>query len=326
MSESQNDALNGAQNADTNNTNANSEISNDSPKLSLELAAAQVAKQTLNDFDSWSQWRYQESYRKHLGVSLIGGDCMRLIQYVFRWAAKENFDGQKYRLFNRGHREEPMVFEMLRGTGWQVYDKDPSTEKQYRMRGVAGHYGGSVDAVAIPPERFGIGNVPILVSVKTSKAGSIFNKMRDEPINVSAPNYWAQENGYGYGFGINWAMWIIVNKNDDEIAVKIQKLDPNYGRQLEQKAERIVFADKPLERISKSPAMSTCTNCFFKEHCHKGKQTDKNCRSCSQSVPMNEPASNGSGQWFCTNPKYNAIIPEHIIMNGCDDWSPFFAE
>lgn len=246
---------------------------------------------------------------------------MRKLQYEYRWAKEANFEGRMYRLFNRGHREEPQLFEMLRGIGFEVWDTDPNTGKQYRFRSVAGHYAGSLDAIAIAPERYGLGREPMLVSIKTAGTGSAFNKY-DDPMQIAQPKYWAQENAYGHGYSFDWALWLIVNKNDDSIRARFQRLDRKYGEQLEHKAAKIIFSREPLERISKSPAFKACTMCNYKGVCHKGEQLAKNCRSCKHSAAMTESAPDGSGQWFCE--AKGDIIPKEYIPSGCDQWEPMF--
>lgn len=293
--------------------------------IKLDSAYIQlIEKRVKEDIDSWSVWKYQEPFRRHLGASAIGTDCMRELQYGFRWAKAVVRDGRMYRLMERGKLEEPRLFEILRGIGFEVWETDPNTGKQYRFRSVNGHYGGSLDAIATLPTRYGVGPVPVLVSCKTSGTGAAFNKYSDDQMQIAQPAYWAQENAYGHGYGIEYAVWFVVNKNDDSIAVRLQRLDPKYGAQLEKKAYRIVYAEKPLERISKSPAMKTCTFCVYKDQCFKGGEIAKNCRSCKNAHPSPEANPDGSGAWYCEY--HSAYIPEHVIPNGCDNWVNFFAE
>lgn len=270
------------------------------------------------DFDSWSQWKYQDEQRKRLGSSSIGETCAMKLWLTFRWAKQERFDGRMLRLFERGKKEEPSIFEMMRGIGFQVHDIDPSTGKQYAFNRFSGHYGGSLDAVAIAPERYMFNGVPMLVSVKTSGTGSAFNKYQDDAMQIANPRYWAQECSYGDGFDINYALWLIVNKNDDTIRARVQKLDREYGRQLTLKAERIILSRVPMERVSKSPAFKACATCHLKGVCHKGEELDRNCRSCKHAVPSPQAKEDGSPNWNC---EFNqGTIPDDVIKVGCGEW------
>lgn len=276
----------------------------------------------VEDIDSWSIWKYQETYRKHLGASSIGASCLMKLWATFRWLKAETRTGRMYRLLQRGNREEPHLMEILTGIGFNVFPHDPKTGKQWRMRSVSGHYGGSLDGIATFPVRYGLADQPALISCKTAGSGAHYTKMLNEGIKYTKPEYWAQECAYGYGYGINHAVWAVVNKNDDTIHIETEKLDLEYGAQLERKAQRIIFSREPFEKISKSPAFVDCAMCNFKGICHKGEPIDKNCRSCINAVVNDTPHEDGSGAWYCQ--VHNAIIPDHIIVTGCDSWNPIF--
>lgn len=62
------------------------------------------------------------SFRDHLGGSMIGRACEREIWYGFRHATRPNFSGRILRLFNRGHREEERFVAYLRDVGATVYE------------------------------------------------------------------------------------------------------------------------------------------------------------------------------------------------------------
>lgn len=58
--------------------------------------------------------------RRHLGGSLIGRACSRMLWYSFRWAVQTKFEGRIVRLFQRGHREEFRFVEYLESIGCEV--------------------------------------------------------------------------------------------------------------------------------------------------------------------------------------------------------------
>lgn len=278
-----------------------------------------VEKRLEEEFDSWSVWKYSEPFRTRLGASEIGEDCMRALWYRFRWVKAEHFSGRMLRLFNRGHLEEPRIIQTLRGIGFEVHDRNEDG-KQHGFTSIAGHYGGSCDSVLFAPPRYMLDGKPILLSVKTSGTGSAFNKY-DDAMQIANPRYWAQENAYGYGMGIGLALWTIVNKNDDSIRFRFVRLDPEYGKQLEQKAARVIFMQEAPDKISKSPAFKHCSTCNFKGICHADNELDRNCRSCFYSQPTNTPyAESGRGGWFCN--RFADTIPENVIPEGCPDWKP----
>src|SRR5260370_37914849 len=64
------------------------------------------------------------SFRRHLGASIIGIECARQIYYSFRWFKKRHFSDQRLRLVNRGHLEEARFIALFLSIGCQVYQQD----------------------------------------------------------------------------------------------------------------------------------------------------------------------------------------------------------
>ncbi len=83
--------------------------------------AKALSKRILEDIDEYCVRTYDGGHRWHLGASLIGDGCKRKLWYLFRWTFREQTDGRKQRLFNRGHREEARFIEWLEGIGAEVW-------------------------------------------------------------------------------------------------------------------------------------------------------------------------------------------------------------
>ena len=91
----------------------------------------------------------ETGYRAPLGASMIGTECPRAIWYGFRWATRARHTGRILRLFQTGHLAEPRFVADLRRIGVTVLEVDPETGRQWTLRDAGGHFGGSMDAVAI---------------------------------------------------------------------------------------------------------------------------------------------------------------------------------
>lgn len=83
--------------------------------------AKALSKRVLEDINEYCVRTYDGGHRWHLGASLIGDSCKRKLWYLFRWTFREQTDGRKQRLFNRGHREEARFVEWLEGIGAKVW-------------------------------------------------------------------------------------------------------------------------------------------------------------------------------------------------------------
>lgn len=283
-------------------------LERNSVDLSVPGVRSHVAGQILADIDAYCQKTYDGGHRKHLGASLIGHECERYLYNVFRWMKHEKFSGRMLRLFNRGHREEERFVEWLRGIGFQVWEVD-AEGNQFRVKACHGHFGGSLDGVNQAPERYRI-NEPMLLEFKTMGTGAGFTALKAKGVAMCKPQHFAQMSTYGKFYGFKYALYMCINKNDDDIHVEIVELNWNVGEDLLRKAESVILAQTPPPRIAENEAFLSCKYCPFVGICHRGEAPERNCRSCS----FARPAENG--EWYCGN--HNAVIPSEFIPNACD--------
>lgn len=281
------------------------------PDLDAPGVAKLVAKRIKDEIDAYCVRAYSDEYRSHLGASLIGRECPRELWYTFRWVGAPPKDGRLYRLFNRGHREEERFIEWLRGIGFTVETHDENG-KQFRVAGVSDHFGGSRDGAALFPALWEIAQNKVLLEFKTSGTGRKFTDVATEGVAVHKQDHYGQMSVYGRKSGITHAIYMIINKNDDDLHVEVVKLDWKLADQLEARAQHIIAAVEPPERISESRTFFKCKFCDYLGICHDGGTAAKNCRSCT----FARPAENA--RWFCTG--FNDVIPEDFVKTGCDHW------
>lgn len=193
--------------------------------------------------------------------------------------------------------------EMAKASGLKI--------PQFRISGVNGHLGGSLDGKIRFPKRYGIEEL-CLTEFKTNGTGSGFTNLKKNGMPVEKPQHYGQTSLYGYKMGLNYCLYLNINKNDDDIHCELVKLDHDLGQRLELKAEKIIYSEKAPNRLSESPTYFKCTYCDMKDICHNGMLSEKNCRSCCQAVPIHE------AQWGCK--VYNEIIPIDVIKIGCENW------
>lgn len=297
-----------------------------------------LSKKLAEDIDQYAIKTYDDGHRSHLGGSLIGDECSRKLQFVFRWVKREKFGGRLLRLFQRGHREEHTFNEYLAGVGFEIYpfyddklierlgltdaphvaasepDSANKGARQFRIKGVHGHFGGSLDGIGFLPKSYGY-DKPVLIEYKTNGTGAGFNKLKDKGMPIAKPLHYAQTNAYGFAYNLELAVYLNVNKNDDDLYIEFQPLKAKFGEQQFEKAERIIMTEAVLPPISQSMAQFPCSYCNFKEVCFMGEAPEKNCRSCCNATPVE------NGQWYCR--KWNGIIPSKAdILAGCPSWFP----
>lgn len=270
------------------------------------------------DIDAYCVEAYDDGHRNHLGASIIGEDCERRLYLTYRHCKHEAFDGRMLRLFNRGHREEARFIEWLRGIGFQVVEHQPDGS-QFRISGVQGHYGGSLDGQSNIPDKYtalvpALKQFPGLLLEFKTYATKVFGELVAKGVREFRPKHYKQMCQYGAHYGYHYALYMAINKNDDDIHPELVELDWGIARECERKAEKIITARTPPPKIADTPADYRCRLCHFKDICHNGAPVEKNCRSCFYAHPTE------GGQWKCE--KFNGIIPKEFIPKGCSNHHP----
>lgn len=230
-----------------------------------------------------------DGFRAHLGASIIGKPCSRALWYDFRWATHVHHEGRILRLFETGQREEDRLVRNLRDTGATVLEVDPETGRQFTVTAHGGHFGGSLDAVAI-----GILEAPKtwhVVEFKTHGVKS-FRDLCAKGVEASKPQHAAQMQIYMYLTEITRAIYIAVCKDTDALYVERIHADLDAGQRLLTKARRVIYARQPLSRISEDPAWFECRFCNHHDLCHGGGSAAHTCRSCLHATPI-------EGGWHC---------------------------
>ena len=255
----------------------------------------------------------EKPFRRHLGASLIGGECPRELWYSFRWFKRHKFDARILRLFNRGHLEEPRMVAMLLTIGCQVWQYDDDGN-QYRIIGHNGHYGGSLDAVVLGIPDWP--DTPLLGEFKTHNDKSFQNMVRDG-VRESKFKHFVQMQQYMGATGLAGGIYMAVNKNDDDLYAEIIPFDSTVYARFHHRAGAIIAERLPPPRIGDSPGWYLCRFCTYNSICYDSETPERNCRTCRWSEPVE------GGRWRCNNPqsKYGRLS-EKRQLKGCGKYEP----
>lgn len=245
--------------------------------------------------------------RTHLGGSLIGRKCWREIWYGFRWAVQKKIPARIIRLFQRGHLEEGRFIALVRTAGMQSWHSHDG--KQFRISDHGGHYGGSLDGVAIGCLDIPSGEAALL-EFKTHGKKS-FEKLKKIGVREAKPEHYAQCNQYMGKFNLNWTIYMAVEKDTDDLHIEVFPFDRvNYEQHLE-KALQIILAQTPPARMQNaSPTHYECKYCDSYSVCHYGEKALPNCRTCSYSEVRD------GGIWHCNF--HDTDQDKHAQFAGCD--------
>jgi hypothetical protein len=103
-----------------------------------------------------------------------------------------------------------------------VLDLDPETGRQWQVVAHGGHFGGSLDAVAI-----GLKEAPKtwhVVEFKTHSAKS-FRELVAKGVALAKPQHWAQMQIYMHLTGITRALYVAVCKDTDDLHIERVRAD-----------------------------------------------------------------------------------------------------
>jgi hypothetical protein len=268
----------------------------------------------------WSGWEREQdrSRRTYVGASVLGDECERKLWYSFRWAHEpEVFDGRKLRLFNTGHVEEDRLIADLRRAGIDVLDRDPQTGGQLAVTFAWGHGGGHMDGVA-----YGVPEAPKTDHVLEAKTHNhkSFTALKRLGVAGHKPVHMAQMQVYMHLHGTTRALYLAVNKNDDEIYTERVEYDPALSLSLMVKAERIIASPVPPTKAHEDPESKMAWGCQFcpaLSLCHLGAMPLRSCRTCLHATPEQD----GDGRWSCDRHKRDlsredqeAGCPNHLFI------------
>lgn len=268
---------------------------------------------------------HDDPFRTHLGASVIGKECTRSIWYGFRWATIPKFGGRMLRLFNRGHLEEGRIIAALLAIGVQVFQQD-AEGKQFRISDVGGHFGGSGDGVVIDIPDLPPGS-PALLECKTHNDKS-FAKLKKEGVRAAKFEHFVQMQVYSRKMGIPVALYVAVNKNDDELYMEVVHLDTGVADRFIDRGRQVIMMREAPKRISESPGWFECAWCDHKPVCHLKAAPARNCRTCMHSEARDD------GKWYCTNPEEIVRaemqgweepieLLKEVQLAGCNHYAPF---
>jgi hypothetical protein len=260
----------------------------------------------------WWETNADEGHRPHLGASLIGTECERALWLTFRWAKAQKWEGRMLRLFNAGQRAEARLVEELRGIGLKVWETDEAGQ-QFRVSAHAGHFGGSVDAVATGVLENPA--APHVVEFKTSN-DKAFKELVKKAVAEAKPMHYAQMQCYMGLLELSDALYLVENKNDAAIYSELVAFDKAAFDKIMAKALRIIEATEPPPKIGGADDFA-CKWCNFADVCHGSQAAEVNCRTCTHATP---DLQRTEGAWTCSAGTGRGlfVIPIAHQRTGCD--------
>ena len=225
----------------------------------------------------------EEPHRPYLGMSILGHNCERYLWYTFRWCYTSSYDPRIMRLFKRGDREEPEIIETLKSVGVHVFDE------QQEVISIHGHSKGHIDGKCI-----GVIEAPKTVHLAEFKTMSdkYFKEVKKKGVKASKPVYYAQMQCYMKHTNLTRALFVAVNKNDDDMYIERVYYDEGFANDIMRRGEQIILSEMPPKKKFE-PTWYECKWCDAKAICHGTNSWDENCRTCKHVDLLPD------GEWSC---------------------------
>jgi hypothetical protein len=190
--------------------------------------------------------------RSYLGMSEIGDSCLRRLWFKAHRRRVESSPDNPWlpRIFEHGHFTEEKIINELKAMGHAI------TDQQKELTALDGQVKGHIDGIIKYK-----GRLRLLEIKSANDAG--FKKLKTKTV-MSDRRYYAQLQLYMGRLGLGTAIFIVENKNNQELYVE----RVHYVRERENEfleiAESILAAQAPGPRLEKK---TECYFCGFACHC-----------------------------------------------------------
>ena len=249
----------------------------------------------------------EDAHRSHFGFSNIGETCARKLWFSWKWVMAKKFPARVLRLFNRGHLEEARFLAMLVAAGFDVHF-ETADGGQFKFADHNGHAGSAFDGVVIGLPELEAGT-PALTEMKTH-ADKSYKEVVRKGVREAKWVHYVQMQVYMRKAQVEWALYMAVNKNDDDLYCELIKFEPLVADRYIDRAGMILNSDEAPPRVNDSPGWYECKWCDYNEMCHQAKLPEINCRTCMHSSPV------GNAKWHCVH--HNVEISKADQLQGCN--------
>lgn len=274
---------------------------------------AQPELRTIKAIYRWYEDQERSWDNAGLPSSYMAHPCDRMHWYAFRWAAHAKpKEGRILRLFDTGKQEEDRIIEDLKRIGCEVSEVNPQTGKQWKFYLASGHVVVKPDGIVtnVPDAP----NKPHMLECKTAKAKD-YNAIVKHGLHKHKPDHYIQCQLQMHARGIDRCLYIIKNKDTEDLHGIRLHHDPDFCAEVLKRAEQIISTDWAPPKLHDDPekkAAWQCRFCDFRGVCHDGDFSRVNCRTClhAQVGP--------AGKWLCT--KHGGIeLDYRMQQDGCGD-------
>ena len=207
-----------------------------------------------------------ENFRKYLGASAIGSECLRKVQYD--WMCDPKFPGRIKDIFARGHFFEDVTRQHLVAAGFKFSPPD-----QLEFRAADGLFRGHADGILVAGPQLPALRYPCLWEHKCLGAKGFKAIERGGLAGLYAV-YAAQVAIYQVYLDVtNPALFSVVNADTCERLHFTVPFDVELAQRFSDRAVMVIEATRAgelLPRITEDPSDWRCKMCSHRERCWSG--------------------------------------------------------
>jgi hypothetical protein len=208
----------------------------------------------------------KQTPRSYLGVSAIGYNCERKVQYAYANTAKDpgrDFNGVTLRKFGAGHYFEDDTAHLLKKAGF-ILKTEKANGDQFGFKTLAGKFAGHCDGVFVDGPTWV--KYPALWEHK-AVGNKSFNKHKKEPIAVANRVYAAQIALYQAYLDLadNPAVFTVRNTDTQELYFEMVPFNAPLAQEMSDRAVRIISATSAGEQMPRG--FGTASNFECKHFC-----------------------------------------------------------
>ena len=202
-------------------------------------------------FEALHKRANSEAPRLYLGMSEIGDPCTRRLWLKYHGVPREPVSGQLARIFHQGNLTEAAVMDDLLAIGIEVGGA------QREFQGREGRFRGHCDGVAV------LRGQKHILEIKSANNAS-FEKFVKDGIACNR-KYLYQVQCYMSYSSIMRALFIVENKNNQDLYTEVVKYDEKIALEIEDIADRITTQRLPDDKVANT---NICFRCEVKDSCN----------------------------------------------------------
>ena len=210
--------------------------------------------------------------RNYLGVSGLGDECARRIQYIYQHAPQK-ITANQIRTFDIGHKLEDLVAEWLIKSRFELKTRNEEG-KQFGFSTAEGRIQGHVDGIIVDfsEDLKEIGLRPQALWESKTMNSKNWSEVNKYGVFATKFGYYVQVQLYMAYLDLEQCLFTALNKDSSELYFEIISFDSETAQKYSDRAVNILKAcenNELLPRIAVDSAFFKCKMCPFYEICWK---------------------------------------------------------